>query len=410
MSNVIQIRTPTPHSAQRRVLAEAKRFNVLCCGRRWGKSKLGIYLAVRGVAARVPITWFSPTYKMLMDAWRELVERLRPITTSTNVQEKRIEMLGGATLDFFSLDTPDAARGRKSALALIDEAAMVDALMENWQKVVLPTLTDLSGSAWFMSTPRGYSDFYDLYLLGKEREEWASWQMPTSANPFMKPEELALMRLTMDPEFYAQEYEAEFTAKTGRVVHTFSRAGNVVDVEDHGGELLIGMDFNVDPMSATVAVRAADELHVFDEIELHNSGTEEMALEIRNRFGARAIAVYPDPSGRARKTSATVGQTDFTILRAAGFDLRAPSRAPLVVDRINELRALCCNVEGRRRLKISPRCRSLIKCLDQLSYKDSSSIIDKTQGYDHLVDALSYTVSAEFPISTKFEEREVFGL
>jgi hypothetical protein len=218
----------------------------------------------------------------------------------------------------------------------------------------------------------------------------------------------------------------EPTTQGHRVYVSFSRKENVRPVVDTGGELLIGMDFNVAPMSAVVCVRAGDELHQIDEIEIFDSGTEDMAQEIAMRYCAekyglagvvvrdrqpREIEIHPDPSGSARKTSAPVGQTDFTILRRAGFRVKAPNIAPLVVDRVNEVNALALNAQGRRRLFIHPRCTKTIKCLDALPYKDNSSIIDKSLNIDHLPDALGYVVHNEFPIQRgQTGMRKVVGL
>ena len=62
MSKVIELRLPQPHEAQRRVIGEAKRFNIVCCGRRFGKTVLGIdrliYRALQASRSRgsLPIT------------------------------------------------------------------------------------------------------------------------------------------------------------------------------------------------------------------------------------------------------------------------------------------------------------------------------------------------------------------
>jgi len=52
MSKEIKLQLPAPHAAQLRVIQEAKRFNVICCGRRWGKTVLGtdrlIHAALQG--------------------------------------------------------------------------------------------------------------------------------------------------------------------------------------------------------------------------------------------------------------------------------------------------------------------------------------------------------------------------
>lgn len=411
---MIRVPLKEPHPGQLRIDAEARRFNVVCCGRRWGKTQYGIYAAVRTALHRSApgaVLWFSPTYRMLSEAWRELCRRLAPVVTEKSVQEHRLALYGGGSIECWSLDNPDAPRGRKGRRAIIDEAALVPNLKHVFEAVLRPMLMDERGDAWFLSTPRGYDDYHDLWSRGADPEfpEWASWQMPTSTNPYIHADEIEAARAGTDPVVYAAEYEAQFTSRAGLVYFQFSRHANVSEVADNGGEIRIGMDFNVDPMSAVVWVKASDEMHVIDEIELRNSGTEEMCAEIERRYPRRQVIVYPDPSGAGRRTAAPVGQTDFSILRKHRFAVHAPNMAPPVVDRVNETNALLCNAQGRRRLLINPRCRRLIACLERLSYKDNSSVIDKAGGHDHMTDALGYSVHMEWPIGQKSGQFKVLG-
>lgn len=187
------------------------------------------------------------------------------------------------------------------------------------------------------------------------------------------------------------------TVGKGRVYYGFT-GGNVADVEDPGEcDLLVGMDFNVDPMSACVAYRAADQLHVFDEIEIFDSGTEEMCQTLKAKWPGRGFKIYPDPAGQQRRTSAPVGQTDLSILRKYGFQVNAPPSAPPVVDRVNEVNALALNGDGVRNLFVNPRCRKLIAGLTKMVYKPGTSIPLKGK-LDHMPDALGYLIHQEFPI------------
>ena len=178
-------------------------------------------------------------------------------------------------------------------------------------------------------------------------------------------------------------------------------------VRDLGGEILVGMDFNVNPMSAVIAVRAADECHVLAALEVEASNTEQVAGEIARRFPGRRVIVCPDPSGNARKTSAPVGQTDFTILRRHGFEVRAPDAAPAVVDRVNNTQAML--LQGvRRRVLIHPEgAAPLVKALWGLQYKTGTSIRDKDSGFDHICDALDYLLWQEFNVLVEPEDRSV---
>lgn len=226
-----------------------------------------------------------------------------------------------------------------------------------------------------------------------------------------------------DPDAYEHIYGAGYNlGRSGRVYSSFvNRAfpdGNLDDtIVDTGAELLVGMDFNVNPMSAVVAQRAGNECLVLDALEIPTSNTEEMAAELvrrypprpdgRGRLIPRRIVVCPDPAGRQRKTSAPVGQTDFTILSRAGFDVRAPMAAPPVVDRINNTNSMLGTkvADGKilRRCRIHPRATALRQSLANLVYKvtnsgERTSQPDKKHGYDHMTDALGYLLWEEFNV------------
>jgi hypothetical protein len=159
---VIQLQTP--HPAQAKVIAERKRWNVVSCGRRWGKTTLGMDRLIHPALKGKPVAWFSPTYQILLEAWRSLGSTLHPVTTRKSDAEHRLELCGGGVVEAWSLDNIDAGRGRAYAAVVIDEAAMVQNLEHAWQESIRPTLTDFKGEAWFLSTPRGVANFfYTLY-------------------------------------------------------------------------------------------------------------------------------------------------------------------------------------------------------------------------------------------------------
>ncbi len=208
----IRLRLSRPHAAQAQVLAESRRFNVLCAGRRFGKSRFGIRLAADTLLTGKPCGWLSPSYKQLAELWRETVTTLQPVTRSKNESEHRLELVTGGVLDMWSLENPDAIRGRRYARVVLDEAAMVRGLLDDWNLVVRPTLIDYAGDAYFLSTPKGKNDFQTLYDLGQDEAapEWASWRFPSSANPHISPAEIEGMRHTMPARAYEQEIEARF--------------------------------------------------------------------------------------------------------------------------------------------------------------------------------------------------------
>lgn len=389
---------------QARVFNSNARFRVNVAGRRSGKTYLArTELFVRANNIRNSRNWYvAPTYRMAKQIlWQELKElvyysgRMAGMPNETDLS---IRLLNGSTISLRGADNPDSLRGVGIDFLVMDEVQDTDE--ETWTAVLGPALADRGGHALFSGTPKGYNWFYDMWQRGHEDANWSSHKCTTLEAGIVPPEEIDAQRKVMDARLFRQEFEASFETLAGRVYQPFDRNIHVTDeVQDYGGEIMVGMDFNVNPMCAVVAQRVADQLHVFDEVVLPDANTDLMAKELLSRFSGRAATVYPDPAGRQRKTSAALGETDLTILERYGFRVIAPRKAPLVVDRINEVNALLESADGDTRLFIHPRCKHLIKCLEGLVYKDGTSAPDKKANLDHAPDALGYLVHSEFPIN-----------
>ena len=243
----IELRLPQPHPAQLKVIEQTKRFNVVCCGRRWGKTVLGIDRLIHPALQGKPVAWFAPNYRLLSDVWRELQVILQPVIAKLNQQERRLELHGGGVIEMWSLDGPDAGRGRSYAVVVVDECALVQNLEQAWQETIRPMLTDLQGDAWFLSTPKGMSYFKALFDRGQdpEREDWASWQMPTSENPYLEPAEIEAARLDLTEAAFNQEYLALFVNWEGSVFRRVGEAATVVAGArpEAGHDYVIGCDW-----------------------------------------------------------------------------------------------------------------------------------------------------------------------
>src|SRR5215831_7910162 len=148
------------HEGQRQIVREAKRFNVLCCGRRYGKTLFGAdLLAETGLTAQAPAGYFAPTYKHLEEGWRALTAQLGGAIRHQNANQHRLELHKGGVVEGWSLDGDQgghkkqyrAARSRKYKRVVIDEAALVESLEDVFNQAIGPTLIDLKGDAWFLS-------------------------------------------------------------------------------------------------------------------------------------------------------------------------------------------------------------------------------------------------------------------
>lgn len=172
---------------------------------------------------------------------------LHPAITKVNVQQHRLEFGAGA-IDMWSLDSPDSARGRKYKRAVVDEAAMIANFQEAWQAAIRPTLTDFKGDAFWLSTPRGMNFFKQGFDYGQDplMEDWASWQFPTSANPFISVDEIEKARQELPELTFKQEYLAEFLQSEGAVFRNIepNLTAPIAKPEDHAGHRIVsGLDW-----------------------------------------------------------------------------------------------------------------------------------------------------------------------
>lgn len=206
----VEVRVHRLHPGQQRILAHPARFKVVMCGRRFGKSAAGIRWVMDGALAGSPVGWFAPSYKLALEVWRELVDRLRPVTQRISEQDKRLELVTGGVIEVWTLDGPDPARGRKYQRVVIDEAGIVRDLLDLWQQAIRPTLVDLGGEALLLGTPKGRRHgFVTLFQRGERGEDadWASFRAATSENPHIPLAEVEAARRELPPAVFAQEFE-----------------------------------------------------------------------------------------------------------------------------------------------------------------------------------------------------------
>lgn len=388
---------------QTRVWKSPARFKIIAAGRRFGKSYLALTWLVHNAMTKGGLHYYiAPSYVMAKQiAWRLLKDLFSDHITVKNESELFVEFANGAIVQLKGADNRDSLRGVSLSSVCLDEASFM--AQEVWTEVVRPATSDRQAPVLFISSPSGWNWFKDLYDYAtlNQDENWQAWTFTTADGGNVKPEEIEAAKRELPERTFRQEYLASFETLSNRVYSNFDRQLNVsselASLSD-AAELHIGLDFNIVPMSATVGIKVANQLHIVDEIVLPNSNTTEMSQEIKARYPRHKIYVYPDPAGKARKTSAAGGVTDFTILEQHGFLVIAPNAHPAVADRINEVQAMLCNTLGERRLYVHPKCKELIKSLDGMTYKQGASVPDKTLGLDHITDALGYKIHSMFPL------------
>ena len=392
--------------AQSEVFYSKKRFRVLVAGRRFGKSYLACIELFTKALERPGETFFycAPTYRMAKDiAWKVLKKIVPPqYIRSKNETDLKLELINESTIELKGTENAMALRGRSLSGVVLDEAAFMESAV--WFEVIRPALADKQGWALFISTPDGTASwFYDMwcYVPEDKTNDWQRWCYTTIEGGNVPPEEVAAARAQLDTRTFRQEFEASFENLTGLVAISFNDINISTEAEDISVlPLLLGVDFNVDPMSGICAVKKDDTLYVFDEIMMRGGATTwDFAEEVTRRYGVdRRVFACPDPTGGARKTSG-VGVTDHTILRRSGFTVQSPRSPWKIRDKITAVNTALLDATGTRRTYIHPRCKELIKSLRTLTYAPGTGLPNKNLGVDHAFDAFGYLVLQQFNLA-----------
>src|SRR3990167_5823773 len=230
-----------PRPLQREIgrLCRAKRFGVLVCHRRFGKTVLGVNVnqqtALMCEKQRPRVAYIGPTYTQgKATAFDYMQHYARPIPdVRVNQSELRIDYPNEGQARIFGADNPDALRGIYLDRAVLDEFGLHPA--KTFSEVIGPTLVDRGGSALFLGTPNGKNQFYDIAQEAKKRQasgdpDWFYAEYKASQTGLLDAAYLAQAKSLMTPDEYAQEFECSFEAAVKGAIYSkeleAARTGN----------------------------------------------------------------------------------------------------------------------------------------------------------------------------------------
>jgi len=360
-----------------------------------GKTRIG---ALRSLwcafeNAPIPHLYVSPTYKQarktVIISITELLDRAE-IDYEYNKTNHEFYIPGwNASIWIASGDEPESLKGPNLATAGIDEPFIMNAEILN---VVLSRLRHPEArhrELFLTGTPEQLNWGYELAQNTDGRYDLGTVVARTADNTHLPAQFVKMLEKAFDENQRAAYMNGEFVNLTaGRVYKYFDRS--MIAEGGPSSTLRAGIDFNVDNMTAEIFSISPDGVIFFlDEIHLDNATTYELAELLHERYPG--ITVFPDPAGRARKSSSDA--TDFTILRDRGFPVEARTNHPPVRSRINAVNKMM----RENKLRVSAKCPRLMKDFELVSWKNGE--IDKSNdALTHASDAAGYAIEKLFPI------------
>lgn len=291
---------PRPHQAE--IHASLKRFNVLVCHRRFGKTVLAINQlissALRNDKDMPRYAYLAPLRNQAKAvAWDLLLHYSAPFRASVNISELRVELASGARISLYGADNPDALRGLHLDGAVMDEYAQM--APKTWTEVIRPALADRKGWAIFIGTPKGRNGFFTLFEAAKTDPDWYAAVFKASGTNVIDSEERARLKAAMAEEEYAQEFECSFAAANagayyGREMTAAEEEGRIARVPwEPALPVTTAWDLGVDDATAIWFVQQVGrEIRVIDYYESSGAALSHYAQILRNKpyvYGAHLL-------------------------------------------------------------------------------------------------------------------------
>ena len=374
--------------AQSQIAKATNRFRVVCCGRRFGKTTLAVE-EIKGKAISKPnrIAYIAPTYRQARDiAWEMLRKELQPIILDTN--ESRLEikvrtLQGGESLIILrGWESIETLRGQAFDFIVIDEVAMMRDFQLQWQEVIRPTLTDTKGEVMFISTPKGFNHFYDLFNQESKDEDFKSFHFTSYDNPYLLKDELQKAKQELTEDRFAQEYLADFRKTEGLVFKEFNREKHIYTEKPFIYERLGGVDFGyTNPVAVMEIIKDSENNYWINEEWYQNRKTDaEVADYVASKEFNR---VYPDPENAGAIEELKRRKVNIREVKKGKNSVQAGIQVIRELFKAN-------------RLKIHNSCINLIQELETYSYPDKKDMRNEEElpikENDHAIDAIRYVL------------------
>ncbi len=294
--------------------------------------------------------------------------------------------------------------------------------------VLLPTIRAKGSEIWFSFNRLEDDDPIWTELCENPDGKTLVKQVNYDANPFF-PEVLEDERLRCQkfkPDDYMHIWLGEPEKQAGGLVVKNFTDENIKHINYQPDiPIHITTDFNCDPMAWHLAHVdwITEKVFFFDEIVIENTTTTKTVDEFHSRmidYGNgkanfdQKIIINGDASGSNRSTQSEYA--NYALMRnrlsALGYrdiEIKLRESNGLIRNRVLAWNEKIIDIEGNRKIIISPKCKYLIMNCKKLKYKEGTREIDipspsaikknkELKFLSHPFDSASYLINTYFPI------------
>ncbi len=392
------------------------RFQVMVCGRRFGKTWASAMEATFVASQPNKRIWvvgmsYRKARLIFREIWQRMVVGHPDDIIRSSEKDMYIKFKWGTTVEGMSADNPDSLVGEGLDLLVIDEVAKMNKKI--WDMYLSPTVAGRKGKVIFITTPEGRNWIYDLYKLGASDTEWNSYSSPSWMNQHEFPlgiHDPALIerQRNMTKALFGQEFGAEFSVFEGKV-WDFDRTEDTGDFPyDPNLPTYCSIDFGYRMPAVlfmqTQVINGQDHIRIFDSI-LHkqNIKTEDLIKMIKTK-GYPIVSYYGDPAGS--NVQGQSGAADMEIFRRSGIHIISTrdKESRNIISSVAYARGFFENAYGTRRVHVDKRCLDVIQDFEEYRYPESvdgKAIREeptKDGHHDHGNDAFRYFITNRFPM------------
>lgn len=370
-------------------------------------------MALKAHFRNCDVAYYLPTFPLVEDIafkrFPELCDR-KGWEYKVNKTSQCIEFPGAGRIIFRTMERPERIVGYEVAHSICDEldTLPVDKARDVWNKVIGRNRQkcDMPNTVGVATTPEGFRFVYERWVK-QQSPGYVIFRAKTMDNAEHLPDGyIENLKNTYSSQMLQAYLDGEFVnLAAGSVYADYDRISHGSEEYIRPNDVLhIGCDFNVTKQAAVIFVVRDRVAHAVDElVDMYD--TPAMIQTIKNRYGGMNVCIYPDASGGSRKT-VNASLSDISLLKQAGFTVRAPKKNPPVKDRILSVNKAFKVGEVRVNAR---KCPAFSEALEQQAY-DKNGEPDKSTGFDHILDAAGYMIHFRYPIVQKKAATQQFRL